>query len=99
KLQAERNRGLPREFRIIARPMGKTRGQVDEGVGERRLGLGEFLSERRQRPSIERGRGSVVESPAAECQEGSRRVVRGKEGGSRTQLVRAGLDRDRPFGR
>ena len=65
---------------------------------ERRLIRGHRPIERRQRLAVERERRAVVERPAAEGQQGARRVVRGNDRGGGAKLVLAEARGERAFG-
>ena len=72
---------------------------VEQGMGERRLIFGDVTTEGRQRLTAEGERHAVVERPAAEGEQGSRRVVRRENGRGCAQLVPSGTGRERSFQR
>src|SRR3954453_9896274 len=74
---------------------GKTVTKVKNRMGVRRLIGGHRAVERGQRLPIERERGGIVQGPAAERKQSSRRVIGGHQGGACTKLVIAVGDGER----
>src|SRR5260221_3091808 len=88
ELDPDRDRGLPDELGIIARPVGEPWADVEQGMGERRLVSGKVAVERRQRLGAEGQRRAVLQRPTAESEQGPGGVAGRHQRGRETPFVR-----------
>ena len=91
QLDPDGDRRLPVELRIIARAVGKTMTDVEQGMRERRLITTDNLAQGRQRLAAKRERRAVVKRPATKCQQRRRRIVRRHDRRGRAKPVLAEL--------